>query len=409
MSEQIWFHIDVNSAYLSWAAVDELAAGMDRDLRNIASIVGGDITQRRGVVLAKSNIAKSYGVRTGEPITDALKKCPTLVSVRPDHKRYEWHSRRLMSLLKTYSPEIYQYSIDECFMMYMPTEHGLTEKQVRCHAVLDAHRLKDRIKKEFGFTVNIGISTNRLLAKMASDFEKPDRVHTLFQDEIQEKMWPLPVGELFMVGKSSVQKLKLLGIKTIGDLANTNVNIVTAHLKSHGRTIWEYANGIESTPLDERSKTDNKGIGNSTTLSHDVTDRKEISGILKALSENVGRRLRETGQLAGMLCVEIKYFDFKSVSHQAQLLTPVSSSNMIFKTAEQLFDELWNGAPIRLLGIRLSKLCGQEQQQLNLFDMENQEKMQKLDAALDAIRNKFGKDAVMRGSAVKGPLEKENE
>ena len=407
MAEQIWFHIDVNSAYLSWSAVDELAAGMDRDLRNIASIVGADITQRRGVVLAKSTIAKSFGVKTGEPITDALKKCPNLVSVKPDHKRYEWHSQRLMTLLKDYSPEIYQYSIDECFMKYMPTESGLTDVLIRRHAVLAAYRLKDRIKNEFGFTVNIGISTNRLLAKMASDFEKPDRVHTLFLDEIQEKMWPLPVGELFMVGKSSAQKLRMLGIKTIGDLARTNVNILTSHLKSHGKTIWEYANGIESTPLDERSKTDNKGIGNSTTISHDVTDRKEISGILNSLSEKVGQRLRETGQLAGLLCVEIKYFDFRSVSHQAPFLTSTNSSKVISKTSEQLFDELWNGMPIRLLGVRVSKLSGQEQQQLNLFDMENQEKMQKLDAALDSIRNKFGKDAVMRGStAVHKPVKR---
>lgn len=396
MSAQIWFHIDVNSAYLSWTAVDELAVGKDRDLRQMAAIIGGDRSQRRGVVLAKSTIAKSYGVRTGEPITDALKKCPDLVIVQPNHKRYDWHSKRLMKILREYSPTIYKYSIDECFLAYMPPDIGLNERQLRRKAILDAYRLKDRIKNELGFTVNVGISVNQLLAKMASDFEKPDKVHTLFPDEIQEKMWPLPVGELFMVGRSSVQHLKMLGIKTIGDLARTDKEILAAHLKSHGRTIWEYANGIETTPLDDRRNTDNKGIGNSTTLAHDVTDRKEISGILKKLSEKVAERLRETGLLAGMICVEIKYYDFRSVSHQAQLLTPTDSSGMIQKSAERLIDELWNEEPIRLLGVRLSKLCGQEQQQLNLFDMKNQEKLQKLDRALDSIRSRFGQDAVMR-------------
>lgn len=403
MAEQIWFHIDVNSAFLSWTAVDEIAAGKNRDLRQMAAIIGGDISKRRGVVLAKSTIAKSYGIRTGEPITDALKKCPDLVIVQPDHSRYEWYSQKLMNLLKTYSPKLYQYSIDECFLAYVVPEQGLSKNQIRKRAVLDAYHLKDRIKNELGFTVNIGISVNKLLAKMASDFKKPDRVHTLFPDEIQEKMWPLPVGDLFMVGRSSAERLKLLGIKTIGDLAKSDQDMLTAHLKSHGRVIWEYANGIESTPLDARSKTDHKGIGNSTTLSHDVTDRKEIAGILKILAEKTGERLRETGQLSGMICVEIKYYHFKSVSHQMQLLTPTDSSNMIFKAAQQLFDELWNEDPVRLLGIRLSKLCSSKQQQLNLFDMENQEKMQKLDQALDQIRNKFGQDAVMRGSFVKSP------
>lgn len=409
MSQPIWFHIDVNNAFLSWTAVDELANGMQRDLRTMPAIIGGSRETRHGIVLAKSMIAKSYGVCTGEPVTDALKKCPNLVIVPPSHQKYGVYSQRLMNHLRQYSPEIIQYSIDECFMHYLPEfQKNQTEDERRIQAVKAAVALKDEIKTLFGFTVNIGISNNRLLAKMASDFEKPDKVHTLFENEIQTKMWPLPVSDLFMVGKMSAQKLRLLGIKTIGDLAKMDPEIIEAHLKSHGKMIWSYANGIEIIPLDERSKADknNKGIGNSTTLSHDVTDRKEVSKILKELSEKTGARLRQTNQLAGQVCVEIKYFNFQSVSHQGALLTATDNTSVILKNAERLFDEIWTGIPIRLLGIRLSKLTEEYGQQLNLFDMDSQstqhqQKQQKLDKALDEIRNRFGKSAVIRGSSMK--------
>lgn len=406
MNNPIWFHIDVNNAFLSWTAVEELAGGAQRDLRTMPAIIGGSRETRHGVVLAKSMIAKSYGVRTGEPVTDALKKCPNLVLVPPNHQKYSEYSQRLMQHLRQYSPEIIQYSIDECFMHYLPEfQKNQTEAMRRQSAVAAAIALKDEIKTQFGFTVNIGISNNRLLAKMASDFEKPDKVHTLFRDEIQAKMWPLPVSDLFMVGKMSAQKLRMLGIKTIGDLAKMDPEIIESHLKSHGRTIWSYANGIEITPLDERTKADtnNKGIGNSTTLAHDVTDRKEVSKILQGLAEKTGSRLRQTNQLAGQICVEIKYFNFQSVSHPGALLTATDNTAVILKNAERLFDEIWTGVPIRLLGIRLSKLTEEYGQQLNLFDMggKDAQKQQQLDKALDEIRNRFGKTAIMRGSAVK--------
>lgn len=392
--DTIWFHIDVNSAYLSWSAAENLKNGGTEDFREIPAIVGGDMSKRLGVVLAKSPSAKACGVKTGEPVTDALKKCPGLVIIPPDHKLYAAYSARLMALLAEYSPDLRQYSIDECFMRYMPEYGG-------AGPVADACALKDRIRRELSFTVNIGISTNKLLAKMASDFKKPDRVHTLFPEEIQKKMWPLPVGELFMVGRSTVNRLHLLGIKTIGDLAAADPKILEAHLKSHGRTIWEYANGIEGSPIDIRSKSENKGIGNSTTIAYDVTDRKAAAAILRELSEKVAGRLRKAGQLAGIVCVEIKYYDFKSASHQKQLLTPSNTSGDIYRAACQLFDELWNEEPVRLLGIRTSKLCEPGQQQLNLFDMGKNAKMQKLDEALDKIRNKYGEGAVVRGSSIR--------
>lgn len=397
MDTNIWFHIDVNSAFLSWTAIELLKAGAAQDIREIPSIIGGDMTKRHGVVLAKSTPAKAFGIKTGEPVTDAYKKCPHLKNFPPNHHKYEEYSKRMMRLLSQYSPELVQYSIDECFLRYMPQ----VATDIRLNAVADAHKIKDRIKTELGFTVNIGISENKLLAKMASDFKKPDRVHTLFQNEIQKKMWPLPVGELFMVGHSTAERLRLLGIKTIGDLAKTDVSILTAHLKSHGKTIWEFANGIEGVPIDGRAHTENKGVGNMTTLSEDLSNKREIFIVLRELSEKVAARLRASGQQAGLVCVEIKYSDFTKASHQMQLLSPTNVSDALYRASCQLFEEFWDGRSVRLLGVRTSKLSEEGQQQMNLFDMAKSEKMQKLDKALDEIRGRYGASAVVRGSKMR--------
>lgn len=392
--KKIIFHIDVNSAYLSWTAIKLLRDGSETDLRKIPAIVGGDMSKRHGVVLAKSIAAARYGIRTGEPITDALRKCTNLTIVPPEHHYYSQCSRQLLDLLHHYTSAISQYSIDECFAEYVPIP-GDNGDPVRA-----AHMIKDTIRDRLGFTVNIGISTNRLLAKMASDFEKPDKVHTLFPEEVPVKMWPLPVRDLFMVGHASAAKLELLGIKTIGDLAKMDPALIEAHLKSHGRTIWEYANGIESVHIDERTKTDtsNKGIGNSTTLSADVTTEEAARKVLLELSESVAGRLRKAGFLAGMVSVEIRYNTFENVSHQMQLLSPSQATQVIYEAAGQLFHELWNGTPVRLLGIRTSKLSDCQVRQMNLFDYVRNDKQEKLDQALDSIRQKYGSKAVMRGS-----------
>lgn len=389
--QKIYFHIDVNSAYLSWTAVERLKKGDTLDIRTIPAIIGGDISKRRGVVLAKSIPAKKYGIVTGEPVVDAFKKCPDLKSYAPDHELYSRYSRRLIGLLSEYSPEISQYSIDECFMEYVPMP-GVQSPEAA------AAIIKDRIRDELKFTVNVGISTNKLLAKMASDFKKPDLVHTLYPDEIQKKMWPLPVRELFMVGRSSAARLELLGIKTIGDLARTDPSILTSHLKSHGQVIWEYANGIENTGIDTRSRPDAKGIGNSTTISFDVVDGDTARHFLMELADSVSRRLRKAHFLAGMVSVEIKYSTFESASHQMQLLTPDNTTQAIYGTACHLFDELWNKKPIRLLGIRTSKLSSDNVRQLDIFDIQENQKQKKLDDALDSIRKKFGDQSVVRAS-----------
>lgn len=418
----IIFHIDVNSAYLSWTAVEQLKNGAETDIRTIPAIIGGDQKSRHGIVLAKSIPAKKYGIRTGEPVANAFRKCPGLHMEPPDHKMYHQRSQALMDFLRSYTPDIEQVSVDECYMDFT----GIKGKYIS--PVEAAFEIKDEVKRRFGFTVNIGISDVKVLAKMASDFQKPDRVHTLFQKEIQEKMWPLPVSELFMAGHSSVETLKKLEIYTIGDLARSDPKLIELHLKSHGRRLWEFANGIDDSVV-EPEKAEAKGIGNSTTLSKDVQTVEEAGKILLGLAQSVGARLRKQDFRAGMVNVEIKYSDFTVSSHQKQLEKETSSDQILYQTAMELFQEMWNGKPIRLLGIRTSKLTHEDEpRQLSLFDMElfgqdkqkenresqtdfnhefqryeKRQKQEKLDAVLDQIRQKYGDDAVIRGSFMKKP------
>ena len=386
----IIFHIDVNSAFLSWSAVEELKNGADRDLRKINAIVGGDQKSRHGIVLAKSQSAKRYGIRTGEPVANAFRKCPNLKTYLPDHQMYREYSRKLMEFLRTYTTHIEQVSVDECYMDFTEIADRFPSPQA------GAEWIREGVKRKFGFTVNIGISENKLLAKMASDFEKPDKTHTLFPDEIRQKMWPLPVSELYMAGRSSVEILKKLEINTIGDLARSEEALIELHLKSHGRMLWEFANGIGDDQV-QSVPDEAKGIGNSTTLAEDAEK------VLKNLAESVGIRLKKAGKKAGMLSVEIRYFDFRNASHQMQLEKPSAQPEVLLEKAGKLFQELWSGEPVRLLGIRTSKLVEESApEQLTLFDLkppeEPDEKHKKLKAALEELNNRFGKDTVIKGT-----------
>ncbi len=393
------FHIDVNSAYLSWTAAEKLKNGAAQDLREIPSIIGGDQKSRHGVVLAKSVPAKKYGIRTGEPVANAFRKCPNLVMEPPDHKMYRQKSAMLMEYLRSFTTKIEQVSVDECYMDFTEIASQYASP------VSAAFQIKDSIREKFGFTVNIGISSNKLLAKMASDFEKPDKVHTLFPEEVLLKMWPLPIGELFMAGRSSVEALKKLEIDTIGELANADLGLIELHLKSHGKMLWEFANGIDHSEV-QPEQSEAKGVGNSTTLSEDAATVEEAMKVFYKLAKSVGARLRKAGQRAGMVSMEIKYYDFRTASHQKQLLKLTNEDQVLYETACQLFKEIWSGEPVRLLGIRTAKLSAEsEPEQMTLFDMElpqpPDEKHQRLNAAMEAIRKRYGNDAVKKASLMK--------
>lgn len=415
VSESIFFHIDVNSAFLSWTAIDQRQQAIATntidsyiDIRTIPAIIGGDSSTRHGIVLAKSIPAKKYGISTAEPIVSAVKKCPNLTIVRPDHSSYHTHSQALMEHLCTFCPMIEQVSIDECYMDFTPIARDYTSP------LEAANLIRNSVRERFGFTVNIGISNRKVLAKMASDFKKPDLTHTLFANEIENKMWPLPVSSLFMCGKSSQEVLKNLGITTIGQLACANPDLIMTHLKSHGKLLWEYANGIDASTLSV-APSPAKGVGNSTTMSKDATTIDEMKPVLLMLAESVSKRLRQIQNLAGTITVEVKYATFQSCSHQTSLSAPDNTSTTIYETSLALLHELWNGTPVRLLGIRATKL--QEENaptQLDLFSYQAStkaeeqhtlmlEKNKKIDAAMDAIRHKYGDHAIVRGSLLSMP------
>ena len=393
MASSIIFHVDVNSAFLSWESVYRLnEMNETTDLRLIPSAVGGDQSKRHGVILAKSTPAKQYNIQTGEPIVQALRKCPNLTIVPVRFDIYEKYSKAFHDLLHEYTPHVEKYSIDEAYM-------DLRGSHVtRDNAIPFATKLKDRIYTELGFTVNVGISTNKLLAKMAGDFKKPNLVHTLFEDEIQKKMWPLDVRELLFVGKSTQQKLYRLGIHTIGDLANANYDMLIAHFGKHGAMIYEYANGIDHSPVIS-SQADPKGYSNSTTISHDVIDGEEAKRILLALCEHVALRLREDDVCASVLSVSMTDCYFQNRSHQMSLMSATNTTNEIYQHICELFDSLWDKkTPIRLLGVHATKLTKESYKQYNLFDMQKYENYSKLDKTLDEIRKKFGSNSIVRAS-----------
>lgn len=391
--DKIIFHIDVNSAFLSWEAIYRLAhLGGKSDLREIPSAVGGDIRMRSGIILAKSIPAKRYGIKTGETIGDALKKYSDLKLVPPHYDLYEKCSSAFFDILYRFAPVVEKFSIDEAYC----DMSGTTD--LYGSPVTAANLIKDTIYKELGFTVNVGISNNKLLAKMASDFKKPNLVHTLFPYEIQEKMWRLPVSELFFVGRATTRKLFNLGIKTIGELANTDIRILKSHLKKHGEIIYLFANGIDPSNV-IGTPPDNKGYGNSMTVPRDIINAKDAKLALLSLCETVCTRLRNDSVKVKVVAVSITFFDFTHISHQTTLFSSTNATTEIYTAACSLFDEMWNGIAIRNLGIHTSKPQEDDgMNQLNLFNMDTLEKQLKLDQAIDKIRDRYGKDAIMRAS-----------
>ena len=389
------FHIDVNSAFLSWEAVYRIHhLGGNLDLRDIPSAVGGDVTKRHGIILAKSIPAKKYNIKTGESVPEALRKCPGLVLVPPNYNLYQKSSKAFIKILKEYGPIVEQYSIDEAFVDMTGTESLFGKPEDI------ANEIRERIYRELGFSVNIGISNNKVLAKMASDFKKPDKVHTLWLSEIKDKMWTLPASDLFFVGRATARKLNNLGIKTIGELAQTDLSIIKSHLGKHGEVIWSFANGIDFSAV-EPVPPPNKGYGNSTTISFDVTDAGTAKLVLLSLAETVSARLRDDNVKIKVISVGIRDFNLGYYSHQKKLNTATNITREIYESACQVFDEMWDKVPIRHLGIHTSQVVTEETRQLNLFDDMDYEKQERLDRVVDDIRKRFGADSIVRASFIK--------
>lgn len=411
MSEKYIFHIDANSAFLSWSAAYRVSVlGEQTDLRQIPSIVGGDQEKRHGIVLAKSVPAKKYGIQTGEPIVSALQKCPDLVVVPPDYGLYVNASRAFIHKLKQYTDTVIQYSIDEAWAVF----DGFESLYGKGQMVKFAYDLKDEIKEELGFTVNVGISTNFLLSKMAGDFSKPDKVHTLFEEEIPQKLWPLPVSDLFFVGKATTKKLHALGIYTIGELAKADEAMIGAHLKKPGLVVQNYARGGDLEPYMFTHEA-NKGYGNSLTAPIDIVTVEYAKHLMLSLCETVGARLRTDGVKISVVSVHITTYQFQYINKQMQLMTATDVTEEIFRAACLVFEQLWDKkTPIRQIGVHTTKVQSDSGRQYNLFDMQRYDRLEVLNKTIDGIRERFGEDSVMRAcfldsnvSHMSGGLDKE--
>ena len=387
MKERVIFHIDVNNAFLSWTAVYLLKNGFNKDIRKVPSIIGGDEHSRRGIVLAKSPVAKKYGIVTAEPIYQARKKCPILEIYPSNYSWYQEKSNELMSYLKNYSPDQEQLSVDECFLDMT----GM--KYIYDDLIELAYKIKDEIKTKFGYTVNIGIANNKLCAKMASDFEKPDKVHTLFNYEIKEKMWPLPVNDLYMCGKKTAEQLNKLNIKTIGDLANTNSKILEKYFKSYGKYLKEAANGIDNSKVEKR-KSKNKSISTTTTLPHNYKDIDNLKKIILNQVEEITRELRDKKLYAKTVGVIFKNKDFISYSAQETFDKPTDNTKEILYKTYKVLEENYKEDEIRLIGVRLSNLTQEKQEQISLFEENKEEGEDILQKTMDKINNKFGKSLI---------------
>ncbi len=403
MADRVIFHVDANSAFLSWSAAYRIKVlGEKEDLRDVPSVVAGDTEARHGIILARSTPAKKYGIQTGEPLFQALEKCPELRVVAPDYPLYVEASRHFVAMLRQFSPEVQQYSIDEAWVDMTGTERLWGAPR------LAAETMRRRIWEELGFTVNVGISSNKILAKMAGDFEKPNKVHTLFPEEMEEKFWPLPVRDLFLVGPATERKLRFMGIYTIGDLANADPKVLRKRLGKPGETIWHFANGRNSDAVIPEAPA-NKGYSNSVTTAQDVCTRDHAHQVLLSLCETVAMRMRKDEQCGRCVSVHLRTSEFQQYSHQTLLHGATNITRELFDAACRVFDEAWDGfTPLRQLGVQVTRLSQEPYQQYDLFSGMSPvqyEKKLRLDETVDSLRDKFGEDIIRRAKFTQKPAE----
>ena len=388
-------HIDVNNAFLSWSAVYYLLKGSKIDIRNTYAVIGGDEKNRSGIVLAKSTPAKSKKIVTGETLYSARKKCPNLKTYPMNYPFYQKMSNKLFSLIRKYTPDIEIASIDECYLDYTKV------KNIYKDPLEFAKKIQKEVNDTLKFTINIGIANNKLCAKMASDFSKPNKIHTLYDYEIKEKMWPLPVGELFGVGKKSSEKLQILNINTIKDLATAEPLKLYPYFKNQTTYLINIANGIDNSQVNSEI-IENKGISNEITLPKDIDNCIELDKYLQALSEKVSSRLRKEKKYANVIAIIIKDNKFKRRTHQKKLDNPTNSSIEIYEMAKKILRQMFNDDEVRLIGIRLDNLTCENIKQISLFQsVDKNIKDEKLDKTLDELKNKYGKDIIKKAGSIK--------
>lgn len=392
--ERIIFHVDVNNAFLSWTAIYLLDHGYEIDIRTIPSVIGGDEKERHGIVVAKSPVAKKYGVKSAEPIYQAKKKCPNLQVFPANHDWYRIESKKFKDYLRGYSPDIEEFSIDECFIDMTGTNY-LYKDYIKL-----AYKIKNDIKEQFGFTVNVGVGNNKLCAKMASDFEKPDKVHTLFKDEIVTKLWPLDVGDLFMVGKKTTEQLRNMNINTVEELAHTDYKKLVKVFKEQQAEYLRNASwGIDNSEVNEANYHKNNSISTTETLPHDSSDEDKLKEYLLLQTERVTRELREKNKYTNTVAVIYKDRNFNSYSAQEKLPNPTNDTKEIYKKVVEIFEKNFKKEPLRLIGVRLADLSEKKNEQISIFEIEDKkENNSTIQKTIDELNKKFGQDLVISAS-----------
>ena len=361
MWRRVIFHIDVNSAFLSWSAVKLLSEG-GSDIRLVPSVVSGDPSDRRSIITAASMPAKKLGIKTAQPVSMALRSYPNLVIVHGDWTWYKKCSDGFMDICRSYSPVLQKFSIDECFI-------DMSLRLYKKDPVEVATRLKDEIHEKLGFTVNVGIGSNKLLAKMASDFEKPDKVHTLWEEEVPGKMWPLPVGDLLWVGRKTRERLASYGIYTIGDLAKRPEAAIAKIVgKKYATQLHENANGHDNEPV-ETEQQEAKSISAERTFAKDITETVALDRELFKVACIVAHRMRRQGFRGSVVSIFVKHNDFSVAQKQCTLSQPTEVTALILNAGRKMLSEIWNGhTPVRQVGLGISKLTRESAVQMSLFE-----------------------------------------
>lgn len=377
---RVVFHIDVNSAFLSWTAVKILKEGGQQDIRSVPSVVSGDPSDRRSIITAASIPAKKLGIKTATPVSMALRKCPDLVIVSGDWEWYGRCSRGFIDICRSYSPVLEQFSIDECFLDMTFRLRGKDPVEV-------ANSLREQVKQTLGFTVNVGIGPNKLLAKMASDFEKPDKVHTLWAYQVEEKMWPLGVRDLLWVGKKTEERLVSYGIRTIGQLAKLDLQHLTRLVgDKFARQLHDNANGLDGSPV-VTDRPEAKSYSAERTFSKDLSDPKDIDRALFKVACIVAHRIRKDKFRASCVSIFVKRTDFTVSQKQGTLSQPTDITALILNEARRLLLEIWDGeTPLRQVGLGVSRLTHDTAEQMTLFEDPKMEYYRKWDEEYDKAR-----------------------
>lgn len=395
--DRIILHCDMDSFYASVELLDY------PELKDKPVAVCGNPKNRHGIILAKNTPAKKFKIKTAETVWQARKKCPDLILLPPHHDKYKEYSHKINEIYQRYTNMVEPFSVDESWLDVTASQNLFgSGKEI-------ADQIRNAIRNELGLTVSIGVSYNKIFAKMGSDYNKPDGTTVITRDNYKELLWSMDVREMFFVGKATADKLNRAGIYTIGELAQSNRNFLTTLLGKHGGMLYDYTNGLEDSPVrlfSEKEKI--KSVGNGTTFRRNLTSLDDIKTAVTALSDTVSSRLRKYQMKCYGVKVDIKDPDFKVISRQKQLEVPTNLEEDIFKTSMEIITSSWNSKkPIRLLTITAINLCDEDESvQLSLFgnNLETKEKSEKVERTMDDIRAKFGDKSITFGRILKNDI-----